>query len=130
VAVPLQGVAGAVLVALVTALGQWAVLRSWAVPGHSWREWAGAAATGAVLGAISACAAAAMVMWAFGGVLGRGAWPYIWIGAYLSGGIAGGAVFGRFVTLGLRRALSSAADDASSPRRAYPSPYRTSAYNR
>ncbi|HET9493080.1 MAG TPA: hypothetical protein VFR15_02500 [Chloroflexia bacterium] len=127
VAVPLQGAAGAVFVGLVTALGQWAVLRSWAVPGRGWRDWARPAATGAVLGAASACAAAALVMGAFGGLLDRAAWPYIWIGAYLAGGIAGGTVFGRFVTLGLRRVLSGAADDArgraeaTAPKRAYPS---------
>jgi hypothetical protein len=136
VAVPLQGAAGAVIVGLVTALGQWAVLRSWAIPGRGWRLWAATTATGAALGAVCACIAAASVMLTLGGLLGRGAWPYIWIGAYLAGGIAGGAVFGRFVTLGLRRAVSGAAADArgqraaASPKRAYPSTYRTSAYNR
>jgi hypothetical protein len=114
VAVPLQGAAGAVFMGLVTALGQWVVLRKWAAPGNDWRAWAAPAATGAVLGAACACVAAAAVMGAFGGLLPRGAWPYIWIAAYLAGGITGGAVFGRFLTLGLRRVLSGATADAGS----------------
>jgi hypothetical protein len=77
-------------------------------------------------------------MGAFGGLLDRAAWPYIWIGAYLAGGIAGGTVFGRFVTLGLRRVLAGSivkapgtAAPAGVPKeRAYPSTYRPSTYNR
>jgi hypothetical protein len=136
VAVPLQGAAGAVIVGLVTALGQWAVLRSWAIPARGWRLWAATTATGAALGAVCACIAAASVMLTFGGLLDRGAWPYIWIAAYLAGGITGGAVFGRFVTLGLRRALSGSTFTshgqrvATAPKQALPSTYRPSAYNR
>ena len=130
--VPLQGVAGAVFVGLVTTLGQWAVLRGWAVSRQGRRDWTVAAAAGAVLGAISAFIAAASVMGALGELLGRGAWPYIWIAAYLAGGVAGGTVFGRFVTLGLRQLLPGAGDEAPVARRVVrakaPSPLRSNAY--
>jgi hypothetical protein len=102
---PLQGVACAIVVGLVGAAVQWVVVRHWAVAGESARGWGASALFGAALGAACACFIAFAAIGVLGAILDRRAWPYLLLGIHLIGGLVGGAVYGRFITVGLRRLL-------------------------
>jgi hypothetical protein len=105
---PVQGIAAAFVAGLVGAGGPWVVLRQWAGAGTGGRRWGASALCGTTLGAASAGLLALVAISDLSANLDGRAWATLLLSTLLIGGLVGGAIYGRFVTAGLRQVLPGA----------------------
>jgi hypothetical protein len=110
---PLQGIMAAFVAGLVGSGGPWIVLRHWAVAGTSGRRWGASVLCGTTLGAASAWLLAFVAINGLGTNLDGRTWTLLLLSTLVAGGLVEGAVYGRFVTTGLRQVLAAAPDSAS-----------------
>jgi hypothetical protein len=105
----IEGILAGCFAGLVAALTQWLVLRTWNKPDLGWRSWVVPVVIGSGLAAPVAALAGTGVILLLLWLLGPGAWPLILTAGYLTAGIVGGIIYGRFVAWGFKRTLPAAA---------------------
>jgi hypothetical protein len=103
--VAIEGLLPSAIIGAIVALFQWLVLRKWSE--HT-RAWIPLVAIGTGLAVLAAFLVGLVVLSLLSWVLGLGAWPVILVAVYLSGGTAGGAVYGLFTAWAFRRVLPAA----------------------
>jgi hypothetical protein len=101
----LQGILSSAATGLVVGVTQWLVLSDWVDPDLGWRSWIVPVTVGTALAAPVSALVGAGVLALLTWLVGVGSWTLIVIAAYLSAGIVGGTIYGRFLALGFRRTL-------------------------
>lgn len=108
--VAIEGLLPSAIVGAIVALFQWLVLRKWSL--HA-RMWIPLVAAGTALAVLAAFLTGLGVLIVLSWALGLGAWPVILTVVYLTGGAAGGTMYGLFTAWAFRRVLPAPVSPAS-----------------